>query len=203
MSTIWDRIEESRSRWNVLEHPFYVRWTEGGLSREELARYSGQYRHAVEAIATMSSAAAAEASERDDLRGHAQEEAEHVELWDGFVDAVGGDSAAQPTPETDECVRAWTAPDGLLPTLARLYAVESGQPEISTVKRDGLVELYGVADGPGTDYFRVHSGRDADHAAEVRELIAQRVSPEDEDAVVAAAEAAFRANWRLLDGVDG
>ncbi|HSJ17829.1 MAG TPA: hypothetical protein VK920_07025, partial [Solirubrobacterales bacterium] len=161
MSTIWDRIEESRSRWNVLEHPFYVRWTEGGLSREELARYSGQYRHAVEAIATMSSAAAAEASERDDLRGHAQEEAEHVELWDGFVDAVGGDSAAQPTPETDECVRAWTAPDGLLPTLARLYAVESGQPEISTVKRDGLVELYGVADGPGTEYFRVHSGRDA------------------------------------------
>ena len=203
MSTIWDRIEESRSRWNVLEHPFYVRWTEGGLSREELARYSGQYRHAVEAIATMSSAAAAEASERDDLRGHAQEEAEHVELWDGFVDAVGGDSAAQPTPETDECVRAWTAPDGLLPTLARLYAVESGQPEISTVKRDGLVELYGVADGPGTDYFRVHSGRDADHAAEVRELISQRVSPEDEDAVVAAAEAAFRGNWRLLDGVDG
>ncbi|HSJ18233.1 MAG TPA: iron-containing redox enzyme family protein, partial [Solirubrobacterales bacterium] len=88
-------------------------------------------------------------------------------------------------------------------TLARLYAVESGQPEISTVKRDGLVELYGVADGPGTEYFRVHSGRDADHAAEVRELIAQRVSPEDEDAVVAAAEAAFRANWRLLDGVDG
>jgi pyrroloquinoline-quinone synthase len=203
VSTIWDRIEESRSRWNVLEHPFYVRWTEGGLSREELARYSGQYRHAVEAIATMSSAAAAEAPERDDLRDHAQEEAEHVELWDGFVDVVGGDSAAQPKPETDECVRAWTAPDGLLPTLARLYAVESGQPEISTVKRDGLVEIYGVADGPGTDYFRVHSGRDADHAAEVRELISERVSPEDEDAVVAAAAAAFRANWRLLDGVDG
>jgi pyrroloquinoline-quinone synthase len=200
-STIWDRIEESRSRWNVLEHPFYVRWTQGGLSGDELARYSGQYRHAVEAIATMSSAAATEAPERDDLRGHADEEAEHVALWDGFVDAVGGDSWAEPTAETDQCVRAWTMSDGLLATLARLYAIESGQPEISTVKRDGLVELYGVADGPATEYFRVHEGRDADHAAEVRELISERVAPGDEDAVVAAAEAAFRANWRLLDGV--
>jgi pyrroloquinoline-quinone synthase len=202
-STIWDRIEESRSRWNVLEHPFYVRWTQGELSRDELARYSGQYRHAVEAIATMSSAAAADAPERDDLRGHADEEAAHVEVWDGFVDAVGGDPAAAPTAETAECVREWTASDGLLATLARLYAVESGQPEISSVKRHGLVELYGVADGPGTEYFRVHEGRDTDHAAEVRGLIAERVAPGDEDAVVAAAESAFRANWRLLDGVDG
>jgi pyrroloquinoline-quinone synthase len=200
-STIWDRIEESRSRWNVLEHPFYVRWTQGELSREELARYSGQYRHAVEAIAEMSSAAATEAPERDELREHAEEEVGHVALWDGFVDAVGGDSAAGATAETDACVRAWTSSDGLLPTLARLYAIESGQPEISTVKRDGLVELYGIADGPGTEYFRVHAGRDADHAAEVRELIAERVAPGHEDAVIAAAEDAFRANWRLLDGV--
>jgi pyrroloquinoline-quinone synthase len=201
-STIWDRIEESRSRWNVLEHRFYVRWTQGELTRDELARYSGQYRHAVEAIAAMSSAAAIEAPDRDDLREHAHEEAEHVALWDGFVDAVGGDPAAEATPETDECVRAWTASDGLVATLARLYAVESGQPEISSVKRDGLVELYGVADGHGTEYFRVHAGRDADHAAEVRELISERLEPADEDAVVAAAEAAFRANWTLLDGVD-
>jgi pyrroloquinoline-quinone synthase len=202
-STIWDRIEESRSRWNVLEHPFYVRWTQGELSREELARYSGQYRHAVEAIARMSSSAASAAPDRDDLRGHAEEESAHVALWDGFVDAVGGESDAEPTAETDECVRTWTASDGLLPTLARLYAIESGQPEISTIKRDGLVELYGVADGPGTEYFRVHSGRDAEHAAEVRELISGRVEAADEEAVVAAAEAAFRANWTLLDGVDG
>lgn len=201
-TTIWDRIEESRSRWNVLEHPFYVRWTRGELSREDLARYSGQYRHAVEAIAAMSSAAAAQAPERDNLRGHAEEEAEHVALWDGFVEAVGGDSAADPAPQTEQCVREWAASDGLLGTLARLYAVESGQPEISSVKRRGLVELYGVADGRGTEYFRVHEGRDADHAAEVRGLIVDRVGRDDEDAVVAAAEAAFRVNWRLLDGVD-
>lgn len=198
---IFDRIEESRSRWNVLSHPFYTRWSAGELSREELSRYSGQYRHAVEAIAAMSSAAAAEAPERAELRDHAVEESEHVALWDGFVDAVGGTATAAPSAETAECVREWTADDGLLPTLARLYAIESGQPEISRVKRAGLVDLYGVADGEGTEYFAVHEGRDTDHAAEVRELIEERAQPADADALVAAAESAFRANWRLLDGV--
>ena len=34
---VWQRIEEARDRWNVLEHPFYQRWSAGELSREELA----------------------------------------------------------------------------------------------------------------------------------------------------------------------
>src|ERR687892_1554686 len=188
---IWDRIEESRSRWNVLEHPFYQRWSAGELSRDELARYSGQYRHAVKAIAAMSSSAATEAPDRGELREHAGEEAAHVRLWDGFVAAVGGSTGAAPTPETAECIREWTSPDGLLPTLATLYAIESGQPEISRVKRHGLTALYGVEDGAGTEYFAVHEKRDDGHAAEVRELIDERARSEDADALVAAAEAAF------------
>ena len=50
---VWERIEESRARHNVLEHPFYVRWSAGELGREELARYAGQYRHATEALARL------------------------------------------------------------------------------------------------------------------------------------------------------
>src|SRR3954454_3425923 len=42
---VWQRIEQARARWNVLEHPFYQRWSAGDLTREELADYSGQYRH--------------------------------------------------------------------------------------------------------------------------------------------------------------
>ena len=49
---VWQRIEEARDRWNVLEHPFYQRWSAGELTREELAEYSGQYRHATAAIAS-------------------------------------------------------------------------------------------------------------------------------------------------------
>jgi pyrroloquinoline-quinone synthase len=200
-SSLWDRIEQARAKWNVLEHPFYTRWTAGELSRDELADYSGQYRHATQAIATLAGDIRDRLPERTELRSHALEEEAHVELWDGFVDAVGGDRAARPNPQTAGCVDAWTASEGTLAALGRLYAIESGQPEISRVKRDGLVKLYGVEDGPGTAYFRVHEGRDAEHAAESRELISELAGPGDEDVVVAAAESAFRANWGLLDGV--
>jgi len=200
--TVWDRIEEARSRHDVLQHPFYVRWSAGELTAEELGRYSGQYRHAVAAIADLSAAAAAELPEHPELASHAEEERAHIELWDGFVDAVGGDSAAEPTAETAQCVEVWTDRDGALGALARLYAIESGQPEISKTKLEGLAAHYEVESGPGTRYFTVHRGRDVEHAAEGRELLAGLISsPADEDAVVAAAEGAFAANWRLLDGV--
>ncbi len=198
---IWERIERSRERWNVLRHPFYQRWSNGELTGEELARYSGQYRHAVEAIATISAEAADALPERPELRRHAAEELGHVRLWDGFVEAAGGDAGDAPTTETSECVRAWTESDGLAHKLVRLYAIESGQPEISRTKREGLLDRYGFADGAGTAYFRVHEHRDVEHSAEVRELVGEIGADADPDELVAAAEAAFRANWRLLDGV--
>jgi pyrroloquinoline-quinone synthase len=198
---IWDRIEAARRRCDVLEHPFYQRWSAGELTREELARYSGQYRHAVAAVAELSSDVSEALPERPELRSHAVEEAAHVELWDGFVEAVGGDAAAEPTAGTRECVDAWTAETGLVERLGRLYAIESGQPAISRTKREGLISRYGVGDGSGTAYFRVHETRDVEHAAETRALIVELAGRADEEAIFAAAESAFRANWRLLDCV--
>ncbi len=203
MKTIWQRIEDARARCNVLEHPFYLRWSRGELSPEELAEYAGQYRHAAEAIARLSEQAAdaAPESERTELRRHAAEEADHVALWAGFVEAVGGEVGAEPNPQTRECVSEWTADDGLLPSLVRLYAIESGQPAISQTKREGLAANYGIGDGEGNAYFRVHELLDVEHAQAGRELIERHLDGADEDALVGAAESALRANWRLLDGV--
>ncbi len=200
---VWQRIEQARARWNVLEHPFYQRWSAGELSREELAAYSGQYRHATAAIARLSAAVAESApeAERAELRRHAEEEEAHIALWDGFVEAVGGEVAAAPRPETKGCVDAWTADGDRLSQLVRLYAIESGQPAISETKRQGLAAHYGIGDGPGNEYFRVHEKADVEHAAEGRSLIEAHLDGADPDALVAAAESAFEANWRLLDGV--
>jgi len=202
-ASVWERIEESRARHNVLEHPFYVRWSAGELSPEELARYSGQYRHATEALARLCRQAADSAPDghREEIAAHATEEAAHIGLWDGFVEAAGGEIGAEPTPETAECVTAWTAPNGYLAQLARMYAIESGQPEISKVKREGLAQFYGIDGGAGSEYFRVHEEADHAHAEESRRLIEEAMKPGDEDALVEAAESAFEANWRLLDGV--
>ncbi len=196
----WQRIERSRERWDVLRHPFYQRWSNGELSADELAFYSGQYRHAVEAIATLSAAAADALPERKELRRHAAEELGHVRLWDGFVAASGGETTAEPTSETAACVDAWTADGNAGEILARLFAIESSQPAISRTKLEGLRGPYGYEEGAGTSYFSVHESRDVEHAAEVRELI-EDLDDVDEDALVAAAESAYRANWRLLDGV--
>jgi pyrroloquinoline-quinone synthase len=200
-TAIWDRIEDARRRHDVLCHPFYERWSAGELSVEELARYSGQYRHAVAAIATMSAAAAHAAPDRPELARHAAEERAHVRLWDGFVAAVGGETDAEPTPETADCVSAWTADRGLLPTMAKLYAIESGQPAISRTKLEGLRTFYGIDDAAGTAYFRIHESRDPQHAAEARALIEELAVADDGDGLVEAATEAFEANWRLLDGV--
>lgn len=199
--TIWERIDRARERWNVLRHPFYIRWTAGELTAEQLARYSGQYRHAVEAIARASERAADAAPGHPELREHAVEERDHIALWDAFVAATGGNAGAEPTAETAECASAWSADGDLAALLVTLYAIESAQPEISRLKREGLVSTYGFSPGDGTRYFEVHERRDAEHAAQARQLLAQVADEADEDRLVAAAERAYRANWRLLDGV--
>ncbi len=200
---LWERIEQRRAQHNVLGHPFYVRWSAGELSPQELARYAGQYRHATQALAKLCADAAELAPEerRAELERHAQEEQHHIALWDAFVEQAGGEIGAEPTAETAECVHSWTAPSGYLSALARLYAIESGQPEISRIKREGLARFYGIDGGSGSEYFRVHERSDEAHAEQSRRLIAEALSRGEEDAVVEAAESAFRANWRLLDGV--
>jgi pyrroloquinoline-quinone synthase len=186
------RIEAAASRWNVLEHPFYQRWSAGELTHAELAEYAAQYRHAVVALAD-----AAEAAGDDE---HAREEREHIALWDGFAEGCGS-VAAEANAETTECAAAWTAGDDRLERLAVLYAIESAQPAIANTKLEGLLGHYGFEEGPATEYFSLHAERDHEHAAHSRELLEKLATEEDAPRLAARAEAAAKGNWRLLDGV--
>src|SRR5712691_3384318 len=187
-----ERIDEARTRWNVLDHPFYLRWERGELSREDLAYYAGEYRHAVVALAD----AAAVGGDAE----HAAEEAAHIDLWDDFAAALDAPLDREPSIETRQCAAAWR-PEDSLAARAVLYAVESGQPAISQTKLTGLVDHYGFTAGSkATEYFELHADRDHEHAAASVGVLGQ-APPEDADRLVAAAEAALKGNWRLLDGV--
>lgn len=202
----WNRLEEVRGRWNVLEHPFYQRWSQGELTQEELAWYAGQYHHAVVALADASQETVERAplELRESLERHAAEERSHVELWGQFTGAVGGSAEDSPTAETTACAEQWVGSSErpFLQRLVTMYAVESGQPAISETKREGLVAHYGFAAGPATAYFDLHSELDKEHAAAERALIEPRLADADHDGLLSAAEAALRANWELLDGVE-
>jgi pyrroloquinoline-quinone synthase len=202
--SFWNRIEKLGEQHSVLRHPFYVRWTEGTLSHAELAYYSGQYRHAVIALATASAAAARSPEAGEDVAGlaaHASEEASHVALWDEFVAATGGQIGAEASAETRECAATWAGDQRrpLPETLTMMFVIESAQPAISAVKRAGLVRHYGIDE---TTYFEVHERLDVEHAAQLRSLIEKRLADVDEDALLATAAEALSANWRLLDGVE-
>jgi pyrroloquinoline-quinone synthase len=201
---LFDRLADAQHRCNVLEHPFYTRWSAGELTREELSWYAGEYRHAVVALAeaTAATARAAEPAARAQIEEHAAEEAEHIDLWDAFARAVDADLEQEPASETAECAAAWTAAGDALEGLVVLYAIESAQPAISHTKLEGLVGHYGLHEGPATEYFALHSERDHEHAAQSRRLIEDRLNDADEDRLVAVAEAALRGNWTLLDGVE-
>lgn len=190
------RLEEIRGRWDVLRHSFYTRWNSGELAPEELTFYSGQYRHAVVALA--------DAAQHAGDPQHAEEERGHVALWDEFLRSVGGDAGAAPIAETAACAAAWSdSSRDRTTTLAALYAIEAAQPAISETKRAGLVEHYGAApESDATRYFDLHAELDHAHAAHNRRELDAAMAPGDEERVLAEAERVLEANWRLLDGVE-
>ncbi len=98
------------------------------MRADELALYSGQYRHAVVALADL----AATGGDTE----HAREERRHVDLWDDFVAACGGE-AAEPLPETRELVATLRASAPGAETDAVLYALEASQPAVSETKLPG------------------------------------------------------------------
>lgn len=210
---IAQRLDRATSGDRVLDHPFYVAWAEGRLTRADLQTYSAQYYRQVEAFPGYLEALAERlpdsAAQRSVLANLADErDGDHPGLWIRFAEAVGATRAelarTLPEPETAACVRAFdSAARERSPmfALGMIYGYESQTPEVCETKISGLRNLYGV-DGEGLDYFELHGELDVEHAGELAAAIEELGGGEEDlkEAEAGATEGA-RAIRALLDGV--
>jgi pyrroloquinoline-quinone synthase len=204
-----DRIVAERA---MLSHPFYVRWSEGGLDIGTLREYAKQYFAFEAAFPTFLSAVHSGLADPDARRAIlanlADEEGgdtTHRELWLRFCEALGIDRAdvesAELLPSTQALVDTFK---GLAADpacgLGGLYAYESQAAAVARTKLDGLARFYGIAGGPGVEFFTVHARMDDWHAAQERQVLAGLNA--DPAMILAAGQAGADALWGFLDGVE-
>ena len=115
-----ERLDAARERWNVLEHPFYKRWSCGELTRDEFALL----RRRVPARSRR-----ARGHREEDRQRGARARGDRARLALGRLRRrLWRQTEREPSAETPECVVAWTAPGNRLEALAVMYAIEAGQP---------------------------------------------------------------------------
>lgn len=198
-------ISETIGSRRLLAHPFYRRWEEGGLRKDDLAGYAEQYRHieaalpgVLSTIATSLPNGRARKLTEDNLADELGRPAPHLELFDAFAAAVGAQPGAGQGPATHALVElqitaARHAPEAGLAVLA---AYESQAAEVAASKAEGLRRHYEIKD-EGARFWDVHASMEATHASWSFDVLSEIV--DDPGPICAAAESAAAAWWDFLD----
>jgi pyrroloquinoline-quinone synthase len=201
---------------HLLQHPFYLLWNEGKLTREDLRQYAIAYYPQVANFPRYVSgvhAACEDAALRQELLENLIEEERgpdnHPALWRRFAASLGATESdlavTARLPEVASTVEEFlktTRSGSVAEGLAALYAYESQIPEIARTKREGLAAFYGIVDSDATRFFTVHEEADRWHR-QVERAALERVAatPEDRERALAAANRCLEALRHALDGV--
>jgi pyrroloquinoline-quinone synthase len=210
-----DQIDQDIAAKHLLNHPFYLAWTRGELSREALVDYARQYYQHVAAFPTYLSALHAncdnQATRKEVLNNLIDEEAgspNHPELWLNFAEGLGVKGRhvqrVEKWPETKNLIdsfRSVCRDSSTAEGLAALYAYESQIPAICESKIDGLKKHYGFADPKHYEYFSVHIEADREHSAAERKLLGGYLDNRNFESVRASVNRVLDALWEMLSGV--
>ena len=215
--TCSQRIDAAVAARAMLAHPFYLAWTEGRLTRDDLRVYAAQYQPHVEAfpkaVARTYLACEDAAGRRLLAENLAEEEGvgegrqPHAALWTQFAEGLGASreevAGADLEPESRGLVDAFSAlsTQSYAAGLGALYAYESQLPGVAGTKIDGLQRFYGIADEPTLRFFRVHEEADMAHAAVCRDLL-DALPPVEAHEAEQAATALADALCGFLSGVE-
>ena len=210
-----DKIDKQIEAKHLLEHPFYLAWTRGELSKKALTDYARQYYHHVAAFPTYLSAVHAQCDDQatrkrllDNLIDEEAGSPNHPELWLQFADGLGvSDVDTQNTEkwtETKDLIDAFRSVCGKESTaegLAALYAYESQIPAICESKIDGLKKHYGFNNPKAYEYFSVHIEADREHSAAERKMLGTYIDNHNFESVKASVARVLDALWEMLSGV--
>jgi pyrroloquinoline-quinone synthase len=219
----FEQLEARIAKYDLLCHPFYKAWSAGELTCDDLREYAREYYHHVEAFPTYLAELGIRLEEgelRRAVLANMREEkgaqavlgkpsAPHSELWLDFAEGIGAgrDMGGQkPVAEITELMAFFhrVASEGTPEeALSAFYAYESQVPRVAKEKARGLREMYG-ADKKTCGYFTLHTTADVSHSRVWRQQLAKRVeaNPQAAERALAAGEAAAKALWRALDGVE-
>jgi pyrroloquinoline-quinone synthase len=222
LNAFWQELQDRVSKYDLLCHPYYQAWSAGELTCDDLRQYSANYYHHVAAFPTylasfysrlpggeLRRAVVQNLADEEGLDGNPSSRA-HNELWLDFAEGMGASRAearnSEAIPEINlliEHFRSVATKAKNEEALAAFYAYESQVPRVAKEKARGLREMYG-ADAKTCGYFTLHTTADVYHSKVWRDQLSDLVEGDiaAQSRALNAAEAAAKALWTALDGVE-
>lgn len=199
--------ETDPSRQDVL-----IAMSEGRLTRDEVRAFASQYFHLVDAlprfVSTVHSVTIAHPEIRRTLLNVLVPLELHppsiADLWLQTCAAIGlfSDSVRQgePTTSTAACLGDfdYLCQSGTAQGLAALYAWMSRLPRVCRIEQAALAAHYGLAAGPGVQFFEVVGFQSESHARALRAALAELLRQYPE-----AGPAAFESARSAIIAVEG
>ena len=183
-------LDSKISKYNLLKHPFYQAWSAGELPVEALKCYAREYGAFISTLPkgweTLNDAETAE------------EETEHIEMWEDFADGLNTEISDAQIPQVKTLLNtAENLFSNKETALGALYAFEAQQPETAKSKLAGLKAFYQLPEKV-EPYFETHS-----HNEHEAEKILERIGALSSDAQETAVRACDQMSSALWDALTG
>ncbi len=188
MQTLFSPVFE---QYNLLQHPFYLAWNAGRLTKEQMAVYADEYGSFIQLISKGWKAAGEQAI--------AMEEEEHYVLWKNFAESLGTKKMRANISQVNELVSSVKNCFGSYAgALGALYAFEAQQPATAASKLEGLKKHYSDWH-PDETYFTIHQA-DFEEPALLEKKI-NSLSKEEKLVAALACEETCSLLWNALTGI--
>jgi len=179
-------------KWNLLNHPFYKAWSDGVLPLDSLRLYAKEYGAFIGLLPDGWRAL--------DISEYAEEEVEHIELWEKFASSMNAKISEPEITEVSSLIetskRMFQNPAS---AAGAMYAFEKQQPATAKSKLDGLRKFYDLPAELVEPYFIEHTNNE--HESDLLIEICGSFSDDEKSDCLDACDKMGEALWNALNGI--